>query len=220
MSLWAALSKPFWGYTIDKFDPKKLACLGFTVAGIGFLVVAFASQMPDQPTVRYPIEFWKFRGELPLILLLGCTLIGIGFGGQIPLQETIWGSFFGRRYLGAVRSVGMPFSIIFGAVAVPGAAYWAEAQGSLDAPFIATAICWFVGAVLVLFIPKPSKNIEKPESNAYTVNPNINTLESGDTNSESILPEDESHISISSPTHLSRLSERNHKHKNYMRTKD
>ena len=220
MSLWAALSKPFWGYTIDRFDPKKLACLGFTVAGIGFLVVAFASQMPDQPTVRYPIEFWKFRGELPLILLLGCTLIGVGFGGQIPLQETIWGSFFGRRYLGAVRSVGMPFSILFGAVAVPGAAYWAEVRGGLDAPFIATAICWFVGAVLVLFIPKPSKNIETPDTKASIVNPNANILESEDTNSESILSEGESHISISNPTHPSRLSERNHKHKNYMRTKD
>jgi hypothetical protein len=114
----------------------------------------------------------------------------------------------------------MPFSILFGAVAVPGAAYWAEVRGGLDAPFIATAICWFVGAVLVLFIPKPSKNIETPETKASIVDPNINILESEDTNSESILPEGESHISISSPTHPSRLSERNHKHQNYMRTKD
>ena len=220
MSLWAALSKPFWGYTIDHFDPKKLACLGFTVAGIGFLVVAFGSQMPDQPTVKYPIEFWKFRGELPLILLLGCTLIGVGFGGQIPLQETIWGSFFGRRYLGAVRSVGMPFSIIFGAVAAPGAAYWAEVQGGLDAPFIATAICWFVGAVLVLFIPKPSKNVETSESKTDTINSNINTSGSEDIITESTAPQRESSISSSDRTQLSRLSERNRKHRNYMSKQD
>ena len=166
MSLWAAISKPFWGYTIDHYDAKKLATIGFSIAGIGFLVVALASQMPDQPTVRYPVEFWKFNGELPLIFLLGCTLIGFGFGGQIPLQETIWGSFFGRRYLGAVRSVGMPFSIIFGAIAVPGAALWGEVTGDLSAPFMATAVCWFAGAILVLFIPKPKKKYSEssPES--------------------------------------------------------
>ena len=128
--------------------------------------MALASQMADQPTVRYPVEFWKFNGELPLIFLLGCTLIGFGFGGQIPLQETIWGSFFGRRYLGAVRSVGMPFSIIFGAIAVPGAALWGEVTGDLSAPFMATAVCWFAGAILVLFIPKPKKKYSEssPES--------------------------------------------------------
>ncbi len=210
MSLWAALSKPFWGYTIDRFDPKKLASLGFTVAGIGFLVVAFASQMPDQPTVRYPIEFWKFTGDLPLILLLGCTLIGFGFGGQIPLQETIWGSFFGRRYLGAVRSVGMPFSIIFGAVAVPGAAYWAEAQGGLDAPFIATAVCWFVGAVLVLFIPKPVRKSGASESKIDAAD------QLKDTTNESINHEREILILTSNQHQLSRLSNRRVTHKNYM----
>ena len=210
MSLWAALSKPFWGYTIDRFDPKKLASLGFTVAGIGFLVVAFASQMPDQPTVRYPIEFWKFTGDLPLILLLGCTLIGVGFGGQIPLQETIWGAFFGRRYLGAVRSVGMPFSIIFGAVAVPGAAYWAEAQGGLDAPFIATAVCWFVGAVLVLFIPKPVRKSGASEGKTEM------TGQLKDTTNGSINHGRKISTSTSDQHRLSRLSNRPNTSKNYM----
>ena len=166
--------------------------------------------MPDQPTVRYPIEFWKFTGDLPLILLLGCTLIGVGFGGQIPLQETIWGSFFGRRYLGAVRSVGMPFSIIFGAVAVPGAAYWAEAQGGLDAPFIATAVCWFVGAVLVLFIPKPVRKSGAPESKTDTAD------QLKDTTNESIHNERKIPISTSDQHRLSQLSNRRNTSKNYM----
>lgn len=114
----------------------------------------------------------------------------------------------------------MPFSIIFGAVAAPGAAYWAEVQGGLDAPFIATAICWFVGAVLVLFIPKPSKNVETSESKTDTINSNINTSGSEDIITESTAPQRESSISSSDRTQLSRLSERNRKHRNYMSKQD
>jgi len=104
----------------------------------------------------------------------------------------------------------MPFSIIFGAVAVPGAAYWAEAQGGLDAPFIATAVCWFVGAVLVLFIPKPVRKSGAPESKTDTAD------QLKDTTNESIHNERKIPISTSDQHRLSQLSNRRNTSKNYM----
>ena len=120
------------------------------LSSLMLLVNAFAGKYPGH------------AGERVLLLPLFERLFLDGtasYWGQTSwsLQETIWGSFFGRRHLGAVRSVGMPFSIIFGAIAVPGAALWGEMTGDLSAPFMATAVCWFIGAILVLFIPKPKK---------------------------------------------------------------
>ena len=102
ISIAALLSKPIWGWTIDYFEPKMLASIGFVGSGIGMVLVVIGAQ----------------AGSIPL-LTTGFLTIGFGFGGQIPLQETIWGSYFGRRYLGAVRSVAMPFSLILGAGGPP-----------------------------------------------------------------------------------------------------
>jgi hypothetical protein len=51
--------------------------------------------------------------SLPM-LFAGFVMVGSGIGGQIPIQETIWASYFGRRYLGQVRSVTLPFSLFLG----------------------------------------------------------------------------------------------------------
>jgi OFA family oxalate/formate antiporter-like MFS transporter len=72
MSIAALVSKPFWGWTIDFFRPKVLASLGFVGSGFGMVTVILAAQ----------------AGSIPM-LVVGYLAIGFGFGGQIPLQETI-----------------------------------------------------------------------------------------------------------------------------------
>lgn len=140
MSIAALVSKPVWGWTIDYFEPKVLASIGFVGSGIGMVIVVLAAQ----------------AGSIPM-LTTGFLAIGFGFGGQIPLQETIWGSYFGRRHLGAVRSVAMPFSLLLGAGGPLAISAYFDIVNNYYGAFFAVGVCWALAAVLVLLVRQPTK---------------------------------------------------------------
>ncbi len=140
MSLLAFGAKPFWGLLVDKFDPKLLSTVAFGLAGIGTLLILLGA-----------------NGETLPVLIAGFALLGWGFGGFIPLQETIWGSYFGRRYLGRVRSVAMPFALFLGAGGPQAASFYVDAVGNYDGVFIAVAALWIIGGAMMLLIKRPTK---------------------------------------------------------------
>jgi len=140
MSLLAFGAKPFWGFITDKVEPKYLASVAFGLAGAGMLVILIGANV----------------GTLP-VLIGGFVLLGWGFGGFIPLQETIWGSYFGRRYLGAVRSVAMPFALFLGAGGPLAASFYVDLVDNYDGVFITVAALWMLGGAMMLFIRRPTK---------------------------------------------------------------
>jgi MFS family permease len=88
-------------------------------------------------------------------LAVGLFLVGFGLGGQIPISETIWASYFGRRYLGQVRSVALPISLLLGAVGPQFAAIYFDRVGNYNGAFVALAMLWTFAAILVLMIRRP-----------------------------------------------------------------
>ena len=58
--------------------------------------------------------------------------MGVGWGGLLPLQEVIWASFFGRRYLGSVRSTAMPFTFGMSALGPVLVAYYYDIAGDYN----------------------------------------------------------------------------------------
>jgi len=89
-------SKIIWGWSLQRYHPKKVAAAAYTHTLCGITLILLASNSNENT-----------------ILMIGCILFGMGFGGTIPNSEYLWASYFGRRYLGSVRSIGMPFVIIF-----------------------------------------------------------------------------------------------------------
>jgi OFA family oxalate/formate antiporter-like MFS transporter len=74
-SIPAMLSKPVWGYFIDRLPAKPLAALGASGTGLAlFAIVA---------SVDSGSLFWIYAAYV---------LLGLGWGGMIPLQEVIWGA--------------------------------------------------------------------------------------------------------------------------------
>jgi len=136
----AFFSKPVWGMLIDRLDAKRLAATGAAITGGSLLIIVFSVQAGSA---------WGAYS--------GFFLLGVGWGGMIPLQEVIWASFFGRRYLGAVRSAALPFSLLISAGAPLGASYYYDVVGNYDGMFIAVAISNLLSAVLLMLIPKPQK---------------------------------------------------------------
>ncbi|MSQ41994.1 MAG: MFS transporter [Dehalococcoidia bacterium] len=138
---WATLlSKPCWGWLMDRFHARFLSAVGFTISAVFILGLVSATRVHSE-------------------LMIAAMLVGFGLaiGGTIPLQETVWASYFGRQHLGEIRSVAMPFSIIFGAGGpwIAGALY--DRSGSYNSALISFAMFQFLGAVLVLLARPPRR---------------------------------------------------------------
>jgi len=84
----------------------------------------------------------------------------------IPLQEVIWASVFGRRYLGSVRSTALPFTLAVTALGPVIAAWHYDRFGNYDNAFIAMAVLNLVAAVMLMIItdqrPEARQPVQKP----------------------------------------------------------
>ena len=77
---------------------------------------------------------------------------------MIPLQEVVWGAYFGRRYIGAVRSAALPFSLIFDAGAPLATSYYFDVIGNYDGAIQTVAAANLVAAMMLLAIPRPRRS--------------------------------------------------------------
>lgn len=136
-SLPAMLTKPVWGWLVDHMNPKPLAAFSAFISGVSVLLIVVAVNGPD---VR--LAYAAF------------ALLGVGWGGMIPLQEVIWAMYFGRRHLGSVRSAALPFALIMGAGGPLAVAYYCDIVGSYDGAFTAVGLMSIIAAVLILALPK------------------------------------------------------------------
>ena len=87
----ALISKPGWGVLMDRYDPRHMIALGWASKLLPLCLM---------PLVGSDYGLWAM---LPLNVLYG-----IGAGAQQSGQEVIWAYCFGRRHIGAVRSVALP----------------------------------------------------------------------------------------------------------------
>jgi len=136
----AMLSKPFWGYLIDRHPAKPLAAISASVTGIALFLIVFAVNANE------------------LVWIYGAYIVlGLGWGGMIPMQEVIWASFFGRRHIGAIRGAGMPFSLTLGAVAPWAVSYYHDVAGTYDGALLVVAALNVVSGILIFAVPPPKR---------------------------------------------------------------
>ena len=134
----ALLSKPIWGWLIDGLDAKPLAATSAALTGVSLFVIVFAAQAQSLNA-----------------LIVGFALMGVGWGGMIPLQEVIWASFFGRRYLGAVRSAALPLTLLITASSPLATSYYHDVVGNYDGAILAVGVLNLISAGLIMLLKKP-----------------------------------------------------------------
>jgi MFS family permease len=134
----ALLSKPGWGVLMDRYDPRHMIALGWASKLLPLCLM---------PLVGSDYGLWAM---LPLNVLYG-----IGAGAQQSGQEVIWAYCFGRRHIGAVRSVALPITTILfaGGVWFAGAAW--DATGSYALPFVLFAVFCAIAMVGIMLIRPP-----------------------------------------------------------------
>jgi OFA family oxalate/formate antiporter-like MFS transporter len=149
---WAALlSKPLWGLLMMRVHARYLSAVAFVVSAL---------------TITGLIAVAAEGSAAGVVVLL--ALYGLGIGGTVPLQETVWASYFGRRHLGAIRAVAMPFAILFSALGPKFAARLYDRTGSYTAAFLIFAGFWLAGTVLVLLARPPRRRAVQPLATTTT----------------------------------------------------
>jgi sugar phosphate permease len=133
----ALVTKPMWGWLIDRVNPKPLAAFSVALSGLALIMIVLSVQSRSMN-----LEYLAF------------FILGIGWGGVIPMQEVIWASYFGRRYLGAVRSAALPFALILGAGGPLAVGHYHDVVGNYDGAFIIVGCMSLVAGALILALPR------------------------------------------------------------------
>lgn len=144
-SIPAMLSKPVWGYWIDHSPAKPLAAMSASVTGVALFLIVYATSHQEL--------FWIYAAY---------AVLGLGWGGMIPMQEVIWAAFFGRRFLGAIRGAGMPFALAISAVAPWLVSIYRDSMGSYDGALLVVASLNVMSGVLIFFVPTPKQKMPVP----------------------------------------------------------
>jgi sugar phosphate permease len=136
------LAKFMWGYTLARFQVRTLwtASFGGMIVGASLMLLA---------------------GEIDsLALMLAAFFVwGLGFGGGVPLGEFIWAKYFGRVHIGAVRSIGMPIGIAFGAGGPLAVSVLFDASGTYLWAWVLLMATYAVGALAVFISREPPPTV-------------------------------------------------------------
>jgi OFA family oxalate/formate antiporter-like MFS transporter len=133
-------SKFLWGWGLQRFPCRQLAAAAFASSATGVLLIVLAN-----------------RAELMPLLVIAFLFFGVGFGGTIPISEFLWANYFGRRYLGAVRSSGMPFTVLFASPGPIAVAIYVDATDGYSGAFIGLALVYTLASAAVWVSRRPVK---------------------------------------------------------------
>lgn len=152
--------------------------MGFSLSTAGVVVLTYtaialpaqfaagyiADRLP-QPLVIFSLLVLQSTGIIILawadnanMIYLFALLYGIGFGGRIPLFTAIRGEYFGRKSFGTIMGISEFPSGLLNVGAPLFAGYMFDTTGSYTVPFAMLAILGFFGAILMLFVKKPSSD--------------------------------------------------------------
>lgn len=124
------------GYAGTRMSKPLLIAFFYVLQAIAMALIAVATTIP--------------------MVIIFAVLFGIGFGGRMPLTTAIRGDYFGRKAFATIMGMSQFTSNLAMMGAPLFAGYWFDSRGSYFVPFISFAGLSLVGAVLMLFVRKPT----------------------------------------------------------------
>ncbi len=131
-------SKFVWGYFLQRVNVRYLGATALSISAMGVVLMLVSGEAGALPLMFFAFFCW-----------------GFGFGGTIPVSEFIWAKYFGRVHIGAVRGVGVPFTIVFGALGPILAGLYFDAAGSYGGVFAFFVAAYLTGALAILASREP-----------------------------------------------------------------
>ena len=144
-------AKILWGWALGKWHPRVLWAMCYALLCIGSVLQLAAAGLGLLPLMHVAFFLW-----------------GLGFGGGVPLGEFIWAKYYGRVHIGAVRSVGMPAGILFGAVGPVVASVLFDASGTYVSAWTLMIVLYLLGATAILSSREPPQKVTATQLAAMT----------------------------------------------------
>jgi nitrate/nitrite transporter NarK len=151
------LTRIGWGFAAERVHARYLAAIAFACLAAGIVVIVPGTRAVSTPLVA-----------------VGFLVFGTGIAGLIPMQELVWASFFGRRHIGAVRGIGMPFQLGISASGPLIVSNYFDRVGDYTGVLLALGALAIVGIAIVLLAPDPQTRL--PAATAAAAPPARATL--------------------------------------------
>jgi predicted MFS family arabinose efflux permease len=160
---------PYW--TELGFDPQ-LVSLAFSTDAAGAAVMILAVGLLLE---RFPPRFvaagayggLAVASVLMLIatnalhLFTSTTLFGISIGTTMVSQTYLWASYYGRAFLGTIRGITMPITMLAIAAGAPVAGYIYDFTGGYELAW-QIAIVAYISAFVIMLCATPPKRGPEP----------------------------------------------------------
>jgi MFS family permease len=129
---------PYW---VERgFDPQLVAFAFATDAAGAATMALIAGMVVD----RFPVRFVAAASYLGLVLAVGLMLVarnelflfsstfifGLSAGAGMIVQSYIFAAYYGRAFLGAIRGIVMPITLLSAGIGGPLSGYLRDATGS------------------------------------------------------------------------------------------
>ena len=136
--------KPVVGILSERFPPRYLAAVCFSLGASGVVVLGLANTM--------------------FLLFLFAILYGFGAGASVVFQNIIWADYYGRRHLGAIRGMIAPFAALGGGISPFIAGWMFDTTGSYDSILVMMGGGGFVAAMLIFLAQPPRARVDTSRS--------------------------------------------------------
>lgn len=117
---------------------------GRFIGGVGFAILTLATAS-------------TIIADTAPLMFLAMITFGLGVGGLMLTQNYLWADYFGRQYLGSIRGVVMPITLVFGGTGAPLAGYVRDFTGSYSLIWVVGTVLMALGATLLMLTPSPQK---------------------------------------------------------------
>ena len=141
--LTSILGRLSFGWLGDKFDKKRITALGFVLTALGLIFFGYLATAGT----------W--------VLVPSLILIGIGYGGPVPMMPALLREYFGRVRLGILLGLVMGTAVLGAMIGPPLAGWVFDKFGSYQGAWFAFAGLILAGMVILLITPSVSNKISK-----------------------------------------------------------
>ena len=153
------------------FSLQMVGWVVSTYTAVGALFTLVGGYVGDRVPIRIALFGFSaiqsvaiailFLNESTYIAFVFAVLMGIGFGGRIPLTTAVRGVYFGRRAFASITGISMLPMNLFLIASPLFAGYMFDFTGSYAVPFTTVAVVSFIGSTMFLFLGKPSAPVHR-----------------------------------------------------------
>jgi MFS family permease len=97
-------------------------------------------------------------GNTSLLMCLSFIIFGLAMGAIMMMNNYIWPDYYGRKFLGSIRGIVTPITLLGSGAGAPLAGYIKDVTGSYDSIWLFMIVVLIIDAFVIVFVKPPHKN--------------------------------------------------------------